>query len=324
MRVSLSIITFLCLCTVKVSALDTFPEKFVKGRKNTSVTLTCDKATNKPVTWTCDSMDLEPIEGFIEIEGNTLMLLSFDSDLAGNFTCWSEGQEVDYSYVLLDESDTITDSPVSCMTETFNCIATITCTMMEKEYEYFRLRDERHDGVWLTSTDGKFNLTHTTNPFAEEDKPIVVIGEGVSPLNLYFQTRYSFYIRDIIKPGCPRVSVLKTDDGSVLDVNPPVTWALPLSYYPLEHEIEFQKRTDGSIASLIYTIPNNTDSSGGSISIPTGTSKLRARCRDSVLLSQWSEWTAWQNVVKRRPKNGKKLKKKDKKKKAVRHRSRKI
>ncbi|XP_053090632.1 interleukin-12 subunit beta [Pangasianodon hypophthalmus] len=323
MRASLSIITILCLCSMSMSALDMFPEKFVAGRKGGNVSLSCDKPTKKPVTWKLGDEDLDPMEGIIEIEGNTVRLHQLDVDLTGNYTCWSEGQEVDYTYVLLDMSDTITGSPVSCTAETFNCTSTISCTMSEKGFQYFRLRDERSDCCWLSpSAEGRFYLTHATNPFAEEAKPIVVIGEAVSTLQYYFETRHSFYVRDIIRPGCPRVSVLKTDNGSMLAVNPPVTWTLPLSYYPLEHEIEFQKRTNGEISSLFYTQPNNTDSSGGSVAIPTGTSKLRARCRDSLLLSQWSEWTAWQNVGKRRPKKGKKQKKKDKKKKGIRHKSR--
>ncbi|XP_053478406.1 interleukin-12 subunit beta [Ictalurus furcatus] len=324
MRASLSIITVLCLCSLKVSALDTFPEKFVAGPNGSNVTLSCDKAIKTPVTWNFRDQKVESVKDAFELEGNTLKLLKLEGDLIGNFTCWSEGQEqeVDYTYVLLDMSDTITGSPVSCTAETFNCTSTISCTMKAKEYHHFRLRDERNDG-WLTpSTDGRFLLTHKTNPFAEEAKPIVVIGEAVSNLNYYFKIRYSFYIRDIIRPGCPRVSVLKKNNLSVLDVNPPVSWTLPLSFYPLEHEIELQKRTDGKIISLFYTQPNNTDPSGGSITIPTGTSKLRARCRDSLLLSQWSEWTVWQNVGKRRPKNGKNPKKKDKKKKRIRHKSR--
>lgn len=296
MRASLSIITVLCLCSLKVSALDTFPEKFVAGLNGSSVTLSCDKAIKTPVTWNFEDEIVESHEDMFELEGNTLRLPKLEVDVIGNFTCWSEGQEVDYTYVLMDMSDTITDSPVSCTAENFNCTSTISCTMKEKEYQYFRLRDERNDG-WLTpSTDGRFLLTHKSNPFAEEAEPIVLIGEAVSNLKYYFKIHYSFYIRDIIRPGCPRVSVLKKNNLSVLDVNPPDSWTLPLSFFPLQHEIEFQKRTDGKIISQLYPEPNNTDSSIGSITIPTGTSKLRARCRDSLLLSQWSEWTVWQNV----------------------------
>ncbi|KAF4091888.1 hypothetical protein AMELA_G00042170 [Ameiurus melas] len=256
MRASLSIITVLCLGSLKVSALDIFPGKFVAGPKDSRITLSCDKTTETPMTWTLDGQEIESEKGIIEIEDNTVTLPKLDVDVTGNFTCWSEGQEVDYTYVLLDMSDTITDSPVSCTAETFNCTSTISCTMNEKGYEHFRLRDERNND-WLTlSTDGRFLLTHKTNPFAEEAEPVVVLGEAVSTLKHYFKIRYSFYIRDIIRPGCPRVSVLKKNNVSVLDVNPPVSWTLPLSFYPLEHEIEFQKRTDGKIISQFYTQPN--------------------------------------------------------------------
>lgn len=35
---------------------------------------------------------------------------------------------------------------------------------------------------------------------------------------------------------------------------------------------------------------------GSNMKVPKGISKLRVRCRDSLLLSQWSDWTPWQNV----------------------------
>ncbi|XP_058243168.1 interleukin-12 subunit beta [Hemibagrus wyckioides] len=316
MRSSLNFITILCLCSMRVSALDKFPDKFVAGQIGSSVTLSCDKATESPVTWKLDGMDLDLADGLYDVSGSKVKILKLDNDLTGNFTCLSEGKEVDYTFVLLDMSDTITGSPVSCTAETFNCTSTISCSMSEKGYQDFRLRDESNN-LLTRSTDGKFYLTHTTNPFAEEAKPTVVIGEAMSLLKNYFKIRYSFYIRDIIRPGYPRVSVLKTRIGDVLDVNPPATWTLPLSYYPLQHEIEFQQRTDGKMSSRFLPL-KDSESSGGSVVVPTGTSRLRARCRDSLLLSQWSEWTAWQNVGKRRPKKGRKQKKKDKKRKTTR------
>ncbi|XP_027024755.2 interleukin-12 subunit beta [Tachysurus fulvidraco] len=316
MRSSLNVITILCLCSKTVLALDKFPEKYVVGRKGSSITLSCDNAPNMKVTWTLDDQDLEEDKDLIKFEGNNVTLMKLDNDLTGNFTCWRDGKKVNDTFVLLDMSDTITGSPVSCMAETFNCTSTISCSISEKGYIDFRLWDESNNLLNRT-TKWIFKLTHTTNPFAEEVKPIVVFGEAVSGLKNYFKTRYSFYIRDIIRPGCPRVSVLKKSPGDVLDVNPPDTWTLPLSYYPLQHEIQFQQRTDGTILS-IFLSPNNTESTGRRVAVPPGTSKLRARCRDFLLLSQWSEWTQWQNVGKRRPKNVRKRKKKDKKKKRTR------
>ncbi|XP_053356694.1 interleukin-12 subunit beta [Clarias gariepinus] len=315
MRTSLNIITFLCLCSMRVTALDKFPKKFEAGKIESEVTLTCDGASNTPVTWKFNGEDATEV-GFenIVFDGHRMTLQKFNEEQTGNFSCWSGGQEVDYTYVLLDVSDTITDSPVSCTAESFNCTSTISCTMSEKGYKHFRLRDERTDSCWLSPSKGRFNLTHTTNPFAEEATPIVVLGEGISDLGNYFKITVSFYMRDIIRPGVPQISVVIKSSGRVLEVNPPLNWTQPLSYYPLEHEIEFRRRDDGKIDSVFYTQPNNTDPSGGGVAIPPGTSKLRVRCRDSLLLSQWSEWTQWQNVGKRRPKNGKKLKKKDKKK----------
>ncbi|KAK3570838.1 hypothetical protein QTP86_028264 [Hemibagrus guttatus] len=259
MRSSLNFITIICLCSMRVSSLDKFPGKFVAGQKGSSVELSCDKATKSPVTWKLDDTeDLDTLVDLFNVSGSKLTILNLDSELTGNFTCWSEGKEVDYTFVLLDMSDTITGSPVSCTAETFNCTSTVSCSMSEKGYIDFRLRDESNN-LLTRPTDGKFNLTHTTNPFAEEAKPTVVIGEAVSVLNNYFRIHYSFYIRDIIRPGCPRVSVLKTGSVDMLDVNPPATWTLPLSYYPLQHEIEFQQRTDGKISNLFLLTNNNNN-----------------------------------------------------------------
>ncbi|KAF5887048.1 interleukin-12 subunit beta-like, partial [Clarias magur] len=281
---------------MRVTALERFPEKFVAGKIDSDVTLTCDRAGNTPVTWKFNGEDVTEV-GFenLVFDGRTITMHEFNEEQTGNFSCWSGRQEVDYTYVLLDMSDTVTDSPVSCTAETFNCTSTISCTMKEEGYRYFRLRDERNDCCWLSSSQGRFNLTHTTNPFAEEATPIVVLGEGVSDVGHYFKIIISFFIRDIIRPGVPQISVVKTSSGRVLVVKPPPTWTRPLSYYPLEHEVEFRRRDDGKIESVFYTQPNNTDPAGGGVSIPAGTSELRARCRDSLLLSQWSEWTQWQN-----------------------------
>ncbi|GAA6087462.1 interleukin-12 subunit beta, partial [Tachysurus ichikawai] len=142
MRSLLNVITILCLCSMTVLALDAFPEKFVVGKKGSSITLSCDIATNMTVTWTLDDQDLEEDKDLIKFDGNRVILMKLDNDLTGNFTCWSDGKKVNYTFVLLDMSDTITGSPVSCMAETFNCTSTISCSMSEKGYTHFRLLDE--------------------------------------------------------------------------------------------------------------------------------------------------------------------------------------
>ncbi|TSK62521.1 Coronin-7 [Bagarius yarrelli] len=112
------------------------------------------------------------------------------------------------------------------MAETYNCTATISCLMSEKGYKYYRLRDESTD--WSTpSSDGRFNLSHTTNPFAEEDKPIVVFGEAVSTLKHYINTRYSFHIRDISSCSDDQTDLLLPDSSVSKDSDAFLqTWAL--------------------------------------------------------------------------------------------------
>ncbi|XP_062860975.1 interleukin-12 subunit beta [Trichomycterus rosablanca] len=283
MSTALRIISVFCLCILTVSAFNTFPVKFVTGMTHRTVTLTCNTAAKEPITWKLDDNYVE-IPDVVVVNGKKLTLYDLQEDLTGNYTCWSEDKLVDYTYVLLDMSPKITSSSISCMAETFNCTSRISCTMKEAGYQHFRLRNEQDTSSWVSpSEDNKFYLTHSTNPFAEESEPMVVVGEAVSSLNFYFKTSYSFYLRDIIKPGCPQVTVKK---GQVV-VDPPLTWTMPLSYYPLEHEIEWQQRGKKELEIRPFN---------SSIDIPKDTRKVRVRCRDSVLLSQWSDWTPWQNV----------------------------
>ncbi|KAL6478839.1 hypothetical protein MHYP_G00122720 [Metynnis hypsauchen] len=287
----LRIVCFLIFCITRVSAVDTFPEKFALGRIDGDVTLSCDTA--KPhVTWKHDSEDVEPSE-LAELKDKQLTLHNFQEDQMGNYTCWSEGELLDYTYILLDESWKFIDSIISCTAETFNCTFKISCRMDQAGFNVFRLRNKRDDSSWVQrSEDGFFYLTHSTNPYAEEAKQLEVIGEAVSYSDRYFTISHNFYLRDIIKPASPQINMSKKS----VTVRPPASWAKPESYYPLEHEIQYRKRDDGKEISIMLD---------GTMKVPDGMSHVRGRCRDLLLLSQWSDWTPWQNVRKGRKKKQK-------------------
>ncbi|XP_076848977.1 interleukin-12 subunit beta [Brachyhypopomus gauderio] len=282
MRHTLNIISLLCLCTMKVS--DTFPDKLIVGKSGGSVTLRCPPATEPTVTWKHDNTELPQNE-------TTLTFTDFDTDLTGNFTCWKKDEFLDYTYILLDMSHE-QSLQITCTAETLNCSYNISCRMNNvniPNLKVFRLRYEWDDNGWvLPSEDGTFHLTHFTNPYAEEHKRLKVVGEAMS-LNYYYTSRYDFYLRDIIKPGCPTLSVAK----GVIDLSPPGIWPSPPSYYPLENEIQCEWRSNGERSTC------RLDSGAA---VPEDVSMLRVRCRDPLLLSQWSEWTPWQNVGRRRQK----------------------
>ncbi|KAI4897951.1 hypothetical protein NFI96_019841 [Prochilodus magdalenae] len=291
MTTVLSIVSFLLLCILRASAVDTFPEKFALGQIGGNVTLSCH-TTKQNVMWQHDSEDVELSE-LAEIAGTSLILHDFQEDQMGNYTCLSEGEVIDYTYVLLNESWKFRDSVISCTAETFNCTFKISCRMNQAGFNVFRLRNQRDESSWVErSQDGLFYLSHSTNPYAEEANQLVVIGEAVSSSDRYFQISHKFYLRDIIKPARPEIDVSK----SKVTLNPPATWAKPISYYPLEHEIQCMRRDNGQ------ETPCELDDK---MKVPKGMSKLRVRCRDSLLLSQWSDWTPWQNVRRKRKGNRK-------------------
>uniref|UniRef100_A0A8B9HCS5 Si:dkey-88e18.2 n=2 Tax=Astyanax mexicanus TaxID=7994 RepID=A0A8B9HCS5_ASTMX len=282
MSSALSAICIVFLGIMRVSAVDTFPKKFVAVQMNSDVTLHCD-TTDQDVTWQYDSDELEASED-IRLEGNKLILKRIEEEQAGNYTCWRNNEIVDYTYVLLDMTSHITDLTINCTAETFNCTFNISCNMNQPAFNYFRLRNKRDNSNWvMPSEDGAFHLTHSTNPYAEEAKQLEVIGEAVSSSDRYFKISHNFYLRDIIKPACPEVSVNKRK----VNLAPPPTWAKPTSYYPLDHEIQCKNLDDGKEKPCDLDHDNK---------VPKGTSELRVRCRDSLLLSQWSDWTPWHNV----------------------------
>ncbi|KAL1257112.1 hypothetical protein QQF64_012657 [Cirrhinus molitorella] len=284
----------LCLSIVRMSALNLFPEKFAIAERNTNVTLTC-RTDKDNIEWKREDAEIQQSECEI-LRGKDLTVIDLDEDLTGNYTCWSDDILEDYTYLLLDKSKEATGFKINCTVETFSCTENIKCTWTSDEFSALRLRNTRDNGHWVSqSVDGEFFfLPHSTNSYSEESERLLITGEAVSKC-CYMKTDHSFYLRDIVKPADPSISICSikhegSDEQIIeLEVMPPSTWPQPQSFFPLKHQIEYEIRHTGELKTKEWD-------EGSKIQVEGSVSKLRVRCRDLLLLSEWSEWTTWQNV----------------------------
>ncbi|XP_016148526.1 interleukin-12 subunit beta-like [Sinocyclocheilus grahami] len=293
----MTFIHLFCLFIVRMSALNFFPEKFELAEKHTSVTLTCRTDKDK-ITWRREDANsiVSILQSDFEIlSGRDLTVIDLQEDLTGNYTCWSDTGLEDYTYLLLDKSKEATAFKINCTAETFSCTQNIKCAWTSDEFTAFRLRNTRDDGDWVSqSVDGEFFLPHSTNSYSEESERLLITGEAVSTC-CYMKTEYSFYLRDIVKPADPSISICTIknegrDEQIVeLEVKPPSTWPQPHSFFPLKHEIEYEIRHNGELKTKEWE-------EGSKVKVQGSITKLRVRCRDLLLLSQWSEWSKWKNV----------------------------
>ncbi|XP_059420428.1 interleukin-12 subunit beta-like [Carassius carassius] len=284
-----------CLSIVRMSALNIFPEKFKLAERNKSVTLTC-RTDKEKIKWRRDdSIGMISESEFEKLSGRDLTVIDLQEDLTGNYTCWSDTGLEDYTYLLLDKSKEATAFKINCTAETFSCTQKIKCAWTSDEFTALRLRNTRDNGDWVSqSVDGDFFLPHSTNSYSEESERLLITGEAVSTC-CYMKTDYSFYLRDIVKPADPGISICSIEnEGSdeqiiELEVKPPSTWPQPHSFFPLKHEIEYEIRHNGELKTVEWE-------EGSKIKVQDSITKLRVRCRDLLLLSQWSEWSKWKNV----------------------------
>ncbi|XP_026120940.1 interleukin-12 subunit beta-like [Carassius auratus] len=284
-----------CLSIVRMAALNIFPEKFKLAERSKSVTLTC-RTDKDNIKWRLDD-SIQPISEteFEKLNGRDLTVINLQEDLTGNYTCWSDTGLEDYTYLLLDKSKEVTAFNINCTAETFSCSQKIKCAWTSEEFTAFRLRNTRDDGDWVSqSVDGDFFLPHSTNSYSEESERLLITGEAVSTC-CYMKTDYSFYLRDVVKPADPGISICSIEnEGSdeqiiEIEVKPPSTWPQPHSFFPLKHEIEYEIRHNGELKT-------EEREEGSKIKVKGSITKLRVRCRDLLLLSQWSEWSKWKNV----------------------------
>ncbi|XP_052437993.1 interleukin-12 subunit beta isoform X1 [Carassius gibelio] len=290
-----------CLCIMKMSALNFFPEKFEIAERHASITLTC-RTDKDVITWRRE--DANTIENISQSEfeilsGRNLTVIDLQEDLTGNYTCWSDSGLEDYTYLLLDKSKETTAFNINCTAETFSCTEKIKCAWTINDFtdEFaFRLRNTRDNGDWVSQpVDGVFFLQHSTNSYSEESERMLITGEAASTC-CYMKTEQSFYLRDIIKPANPNISICTIkNEGSdnqivELEVEPPSTWPQPHSFFPLKHQIEYEIRHDGKLKTKEWE-------EGSKFKVRGSITKIRGRCRDLLLLSQWSEWSEWKNVT---------------------------
>nr|XP_055030827.1 interleukin-12 subunit beta [Misgurnus anguillicaudatus] len=285
------------LLIIRMSALNVFPEKFVVGEKNHTITLDC-KTNKKSVTWKLQDTDgsLEELDSEYEKpNGTKLIVYNLQVDQVGNYTCWSDEGVEDYTYLLLDMSKEPAGLNINCTAETFSCANNLKCSWGASDYTAFRLRNMRDGGSWVSqSVDGVFYVPHSTNSFSEESERLLITGEAVSSC-CYKKTENSFFLRDIVKPAGPNISRCiqrKKNETIEVEVKPPSTWPQPHSFFPLTHQIEYEMRDNGEVRTHQWE--------GPTVKVQGVVTKLRARCRDPLVLSQWSEWTPWKNVSSRR------------------------
>uniref|UniRef100_A0A8C1AE73 Si:dkey-88e18.2 n=2 Tax=Cyprinus carpio TaxID=7962 RepID=A0A8C1AE73_CYPCA len=304
----MTFILLFCLSILRISALNIFPEKcectdhiiyytyLYIHSVGKSVTLTCRTDKDK-ITWRReDTNSIVNIlqSNFEKPSGRDLTLIDLQEDLTGNYTCWSDTGLEDYTYLLLDKSKEATAFKINCTAETFSCTQKIKCAWTSNEFTAFRLRNTRDNGDWVSqSVDGVFFLPHSTNSYSEESERLLITGEAVSTC-CYMKTDYSFFLRDIVKPADPGISICTienegSDEQTIeLEVKPPSTWPQPHSFFPLKHEIEYEIRHNGELKT--------EERESSKIKLEGSITKLRVRCRDLLLLSQWSEWSKWKNV----------------------------
>ncbi|KAJ8285406.1 hypothetical protein GJAV_G00026450 [Gymnothorax javanicus] len=306
----------LAMCVSIVCSLNYFPEKFNVSQKGSSVSLTCSTDFKGQLTWkqTVGGHEMEVKESqFIVITGQGLHLHSVDSPSAGDYSCWGAGKKLDHTYLFLepeeseedsddeyseeygddddgddDDDDTKERDSFSCSAQTYSC--SFSCHLFASGYTAARLSYHREGQAHTTrqyaphgQNHFNFTLPLSYSPFAEESTALEVTVEAVNSRR-YLNKTLHFYLRDIVRPDPPQtVTCERAGQTLRVTVQPPESWAQPISYFPLEHEVEFINRDDGKMERV------------ASGEIKQRISMLRARSRDPLIPSTWSKWSPWKN-----------------------------
>ncbi|KAJ8413961.1 hypothetical protein AAFF_G00065590 [Aldrovandia affinis] len=288
----------LATCFPLACGLTSFPGKMQVKQMEDNVILTCVTDFQGQVTWkqkVSGHVTEVKASSFAIINGRSLHLKDLDRPNAGEYSCWGEGQERDHTYLLLEQQDGTEENDVlSCSAQAYSC--SFICRWSVKGFTAARLSYHREGQDSSRTVHGKhspsaeqgsfeFTVLHFYSPFAEEHTRIVVTVEAVSA-EYYLKKTLRFYLRDIVQPDPPK-SVMCEKEGKSLSVTvqPAPSWAQPLSYFPLVHQIEFIHRNNGK--------RELTDN--GVITVKV--SRLRARSRDPLVPSAWSKWSPWKNVT---------------------------
>nr|XP_043882783.1 interleukin-12 subunit beta [Solea senegalensis] len=296
MTMSLWISGLLLISITGTHGLSRFPENFVVAKMNDAkpVILTC--GTEEPVTWKHGDHVLEDYgDDIIQHEGQNLSFSDVDSPILGEYSCWAGEKMISSTYLLLEaQEEEDLDSLISCWANSYNC--NFTCNWNDTRYSVrLGLGPECTEGGkschWVSSYDRlqgggfQFVLSHSLSPYAEESTMLELTAQAILNHSIH-KIKKMFYLRDIIRPDSPKI-VTWQDVGQELKVTiePPSTWSTPLSFFRLEHEIEYIRKHDGKVGRSLSAL------------IPKGIVKMRVRSRDLLVPLNWSEWTLWKNVT---------------------------
>ncbi|XP_068461140.1 interleukin-12 subunit beta, partial [Clinocottus analis] len=284
--------------------LDHFPESYVVAKRNdpSPVTLTCRSpalaAAPGKVTWKFG--DVAP-EDATQI-GAHLSVSEVDARMLGEYSCWRGNQKLSSTYLLMEaeeeeedeeESDSLS---ISCRAKSYDCHFSCDWTPPPHAAQTaariglgLDCSEGRKSCLWFDGgrlADGRFHfeLSHSLSPYAEESAMLVLTAEAIVD-RVVVRTSRRFYLRDIVQPDSPHiVRCQEGEAGLNVSIDPPASWSSPHSFFSLEHEIEYVLKDDGQTGR-------------SSDRLPKGISKLRARSRDPLVRSSWSQWTAWKNVI---------------------------
>ncbi|XP_042344381.1 interleukin-12 subunit beta [Plectropomus leopardus] len=297
MTLSLWICGLLCISLTGAHELKHFPKHFVVAKHNVAnpVTLTCHTETNGPVTWMFDE-DFLDFNGNIKQNGQNLSVSMVDKPMLGEYSCWRGGEMLSSTYLLLeaDAKDVPDSFSIKHWAKSYDC--NLSCEWIHEKQTAVRLglgpdcKKGMKSCHWVSSDQpvhGRFHfeLSHSLSPYTEESTMLQLTAEAIVD-DYFIRKTFEFYLRDIIKPDSPQIGKCEKEGENLnVTVNAPSSWSTPQSFFSLEHQIEYVLQDNGK--------PGLSSSA----LIPKGTSKLRARSRDPLVLSNWSEWTPWKNVI---------------------------
>ncbi|PWA15859.1 hypothetical protein CCH79_00009070, partial [Gambusia affinis] len=226
----------------------------VAKRGEDSVSLACLTTTTGPVTWKLNNDDPD-FEDHMSQNGHNLIVRDVDAPLLGEYSCWRDGTKLSSTYLLQE-------------TEEGEDLGLPTCHWVSSSGQ-------------PNSQELQFELTHTLSPFGEESTMLEVTAEAISIDDFFLLRRTKlFYLRDIVVPDSPRIVSFKVVQSKLkVSIEPPSSWSTPHSFFSLEHEIEYVLRDNGKTMSSLSSL------------IPKKISMFRARSRDPLVSSPWSQWT---------------------------------
>ncbi|XP_061673865.1 interleukin-12 subunit beta [Syngnathoides biaculeatus] len=291
---SMWILGLLFIGLMGASGLNYFPKNFVMAKRNGNATLRCSTTSKgSEVSWEFggEEVDEEYGDNMVK-DGPNLLVKEVDGPALGNYTCWSGGESMSTYLLLMVEVDKELDSFLTCRAKSYDC--TFTCTWNDSRYKAVRLglgpdcRIGRNSCHWVGSNqqDGRleFVLHHSLSPYAEESTPLELTAQAIQGHSLLHKTK-RFYLQDIIEPDSPqKVKCQKLAQHLKVTVHPPSSWSTPDSFFPLEHEVE-------------YEYPDGKIGRGSPFLIPKKIWKLKVRSRDLLVQSRWSQWSQWINVT---------------------------